>query len=266
MIKPIFANRIGRNFIASTILATAALSTATTSPATAKNTAQKEIVSQAASTAMQSNIINLGTFSMAHNKKLDKIYLDKCDTENSAKSKKSTLNAIYNVYGTYGATIEIQREIDDACIKESLNKYLTHFSYIGKERKAATKITSDFYEWKNDVFYTQLFQEELKMYEEQEYPSAEKAMEVIDNHINNSAFFSKEAKETYTKGCQYFQAKQTNKNPEIAKSDLLAYKVHLLNTLAFHKFFTEDNKIPEKHVFMYYLDYEFLNGYAKIKP
>ena len=269
MIKPILANPISRKFIATTMFATAVLGAGAlgTAAQTSKTHPQQvELVSKDAASALQAHSFTIEPPQVSHNRKLDRLYIKNCEQDKTAKYKRETLNAIYNVYGTYGATIEIQRNIDDHFFNETLDKYLEHFSIIDKKREKASNAISDFNTWRNDVFYTELFKDELKMYEEQEYPNADFAIETIDKHINNRKFFSKEDSEIYKKGTNYFLSKQKDKTSSKAKSDLLAYKVHLINSIAFYNYLTKVNALPEKHIFHYYFNYEFLNGESAIEP
>ena len=118
----------------------------------------------------------------------------------------------------------------------------------------------------NDVFYTDLYKSELEMYEEQSFPTAEKFNEVLDNHIKNPKFFSKDDFKLYQKGCDYFRSNQKDKTSVEAQADLLAYKTHVINVLGFYNFLTKENDIPEKHLLNYYFDEYFLNGEGLIKP
>ena len=40
-------------------------------------------------------------------------------------------------------------------------------------------MTNDFYKWRDDVYLRELLANEQKMYEEQEFPSAEKTIEIL---------------------------------------------------------------------------------------
>ena len=141
-----------------------------------------------------------------------------------------------------------------------------HYALTDKERSTAQEITAHFYGWQDQILFTDLFREELKMYDEQEFPSAETAISYIDKHINNTNFFTETDKKIYEEHSRIFQSKQINKTNSQALSDLLAYKVHLLNVLAFNNYFTKEYAIPEKHLFNAYFHNDFINGQAAIKP
>lgn len=270
MIKPVQISSIGRKVIATTMFATAVLaSNANTLKNSNKNIEEKqktELISSDASKAMASNAIIPQTFSFEHNKKLDKIFLENCDLDSSKKDKKENLDAIYRIYGTYGATIEIQRLIDSQLIENTINTFLGHYTLPRQIVERGQEVTSHFYGWQDLVFFTDLFKEELNMYQKQEYPSAETATEMIDNHINNSEFFNEGDKKIYNDHSKIFKAKQTNPNSAQAKSDLLAYKVHLLNILAFNNYFAQEHMLPEKSLFMFYFSNYFVSGENVIKP
>lgn len=269
MIKPITIPKTGRKFFATTMLATA-LVTGNVAELNAKNNqnnkTKTELVSKKAAKALEANAVNIGTFSIKQNKKLDKIYFKHCNPQTNTKVKKDSLDKTYNTLGTYGATIKIQREIDDYYIEQCFDSYLQHFSFLEKDHKRALKTKENFQEWQKNNFYKEIDQAEENLYKENKQPNAEKAIQTIDSHINNTNFFTSEDKIIYNKGCKSFQDKQKEKNSPMAKSDLLAYKVHLLNALAIKNFILSDKNVPDSHIFMYYLNYNFLNCEAQIKP
>lgn len=270
MIKPITTAPITRKFIATAMLATSVLATNAATIQEGKNKAtqatQTELVGTDAAKAAMTNAVKIETFSLEHNKKLDDIYLKNCLPEMSKKDKKSNLDAIYRVYGTYGATIEIQRAIDSHFIEKTINSYMNHYALTDKERSTAQEITAHFYGWQDQVLFTDLFRDELKMYEEQELPSAEKAISYVDRHINNKDFFTEADKKVYEEHSKIFQSKQVNKNSSQALSDLLAYKVHLLDALAINNYFSKNYPVPKNPIFVAYFTSDFVNGDASIRP
>ena len=103
------------------------------------------------------------------------------------------------------------------------------------------------------------------MYAQQEYPSAEKAIKFIDSHIHNSKYFIKDDVKIYNDNCERFKSKQTDKVSVQAKADLLAYKTHILNVLAF-KNYLEKVKVPKESILSYYFKYDFMNSKNCVKP
>lgn len=270
MIKPIIASPVTRKFVTTAMLATSVLATNATIIHNDKNktpqTFQTELIGADAAKTIKTNAMKLETFGFEHNKKLDDIYIKNCLPEISKKNKKDNLDAMYRVYGTFGATIEIQREIDSHFMEKAINSYLDHYSLTDQNRRAAQEIISHFYGWQDNVLFTDLLKDELKMYEEQDFPSAEKAISYVDKHINNKEFFTDVDKKIYDEHSRNFQSKQINKDGLQALSDLLAYKVHLLNILAFDNYFSKNHSVPEKQLFVVYFITEFVNGEASIKP
>lgn len=268
MIKPILSNSIGKTFVATAMLATAVIGTnaETIKNKQQNNAEQTELVSKETAQALKSNAIALNNKSIEHNKKIDKVYIKNCEPEKSVKNKKSSLDAMYNVYGSYGANIQIQTAIDTHFIKGTINSYLEHLSFLNENRAKAQSIFSEFYEWQNNEFYSDLYQEELKMYEKEEYPSVETAINFVDKQILNPKYFEKGDIKIYEKGCDIFKSEQKDGNSPQGKSDLLAYKVHLMNSLAFFNQLTKKHELPDEYIFTYYFNYEFLNGEASIKP
>ena len=64
--------------------------------------------------------------------------------------------------------------------------------------------------------------------------------------------------EFYNNESEVFKSLQSESESVQAKSDLLAYKVHLLNSLAFSKYI-KDKPFPEYPILSYYFSYEFVS-------
>lgn len=262
MLKTVFQKPVMSTFATTAMLTTAVITSSATNSNLKNNfitPEQTEIISKAGAEALKNNAYTLEVSSFKHNKDLDKLYLKNCDIEKSTKYKKSILKSLYNVYGTYGATIEIQREIDNASLKEAFDLYLNHYKLDNKTKIKAIEIIADFEKWQNDVYYTELLKAEVEMYKKIPYPNVEQAIKIIDEHINNSEFFTKEDIKSYHGNSKKYQARQEKKDSEKAKADLLAYKVHLLNTLAFNKILIKFN-FPEAWILDYYFINEFINN------
>ena len=266
MIKPIIANRIGRNFIAATMFATSVASANANSFNSNYNTNSTEVISQDAANIIRIHSFRLGTHSFEQNRKLDKNFLKYCQPNDSKKSKKETLKAIYNNFGTYGATIEIQKMIDNRFMEIFSENYIGHYSLVEKDIKNFKNAMLSFNNWKDNIFYKDLYKTELKMYKRQEFPSAELAIETVDNYISESNFFSEEDLATYKKGCESFVSMQKDKDSTLGKSDLLAYKMHLLNALAFKNYFLQNEQLIDPYLFRFYFQDSFLDGKNSPNP
>lgn len=269
MIKPIAIPQIGRRFIATTMLTTAlvaANSTKINAQSNIDQNVQTELVSKDTAKALEAQNAKLKVNRIEQNQKLNRIYIKYCEKDKTIKSKKESLESIYKVYGTFGGSIEIQRIIDNDYIEKTFNSYIEHLNYFRHNRKISNEIFSKFKEWRNNVYYNRLWQEEIKMYEKDNIPSADKVLSVIDNHINNTEFFTEEDKKLYEEGTRYFKSQQKDTTSVSAKSDLIAFKTHVLNAIAFKNYFIEQKSMPDDYIFMYYLNYDFLNGDIKIKP
>lgn len=268
MIKPIVLNSFGRKVLTTAMFATA-VANANSANLSARNA---EINSDTTMVTKQQNFevikihtYHLGTYSFDRNKKLDKIYLKYCSPEVKRADKKETLKFLYETFGTYGATIEIQKMIDENFLQESYKKYLEHFALSKNDIKNFNKVVSDFEEWKSGVFYKDFQSTKDKIYGKKGVPSAESAIEAIDDYVSKTALVSKTDLLAYNKTSQRFSSKQKDKESALAKSDLLAYKVHLLNALVFKKYFFEINKSYDSYLYSFYFQ-EFINSEASIKP
>ena len=269
MVKAIFSNPIGRKIATTAMLTTAVLST---NAANLKNnnasntTPQTEVVSKEAAEAIRVRFQEVRLQHFDHNKKMDKLILDTTDSRKETRNTKTTLDAIYKVHGTFGAMIELQRLLDDYYIDNAFDSYLNHYDMDYSKSNTAKEIISHFYGWRDNVYYTELYKKELKMFKKQGVPTADECIKVIDNHIHNKNFFLQEDVGIYEEFSNNFIKKQSEPNTVQGKSDLLAYKVHLLNAIAFSNYFFNENKMPKENILMVSLGYDFINGKGVIKP
>ena len=268
MLKTVTQSHATRKFVASAMLAT----TVSASNANALNicedlstTNQIEVVSKSGADALKTNTFTYNPIKHRHNKDLDKLYIKSCETNKFVKDKKDKLDVIYGLYGAYGATVELQRDVDSVYMEKMFNSFLGHYSLSETVREKAKQKFEGFREWQNEVYYPELAKSEMLMYSEQQFPDLEKVTSVIDNHINNSGIFSKEDAKIYYGNSNKFKSRQVESDNEKAKFDLLAYKVHLLNVLAFHNYIKE-NEFPESSLLQYYFAYDFVNGKGFVKP
>ena len=118
----------------------------------------------------------------------------------------------------------------------------------------------------NSEFFTDLYKKELEVYSAHRYPNSKQALKMLDKHIKNTKYFSPDDVEFYENHSKLFEARQKENHTIQAKSDLVAFKTHLLNALAFKNYLLEDNKIADTHSFIYYFNNEFVNGKNSIKP
>ena len=269
MVKAIFSNPISRKVVATTMFATAVLSTSASS---LKNTQHystinnTEILSKEASNALKVQTLTSKEKREEHNKKLDKLLLETCETQRDSKITKTYIDALYSELGASGAIIEIQRRVDDFYIEKAFDKYLQHYKMEDEDRDIANSVISHFYGWKDNVYYSDLFKSELDMYSNSKLPNVDECLKVVDNHINNKDFFTEEDATTYNEFTKRFISQQSQPQTELAKVDLLAYKIHLLNSIAFSNYFFGDKNMPKEHLLFVNMGYEFVNGQGVIKP
>jgi len=268
MVKSIISSPLTRK------VATMAMLTTSVTLASANNlntnnvnneTNQTELMSYEAATSLRAKTVDI-IDCHEHNKKIDKLLLNKLDKAKDTKEIKAYIDDTYKKLGTFGATIELQRLLDDISIENTIDQYLSNFTFLDKNRDIAKQLISQFYGWKDNVFYTDLKNEEITLHLSQKSLSADDYINKIDEHINNDSFFNEEEIDIYKNYSKDFVSKQKNKNSLQAKSDLLAYKVHLLNSLAFNKFFLQDNRLPNERTFFSLFNYNFIFGEDTIKP
>ena len=269
MIKAIMASPVVKKVAVATMLTTAVVGTNATNLKVEKNNNtynQTEVVSKETATAMRNLVLNNSSQKNEHNKKIDKLLLDTCGNRKEVKDVKNSMEAVYRVFGTYGAIIELQRSLDDYYIDKSFENYFSHYNVTDADEEIADQVISHFYGWRDNVYYTELFKSELEMYGKTDAPSAAECIAVIDNHINNKEFFKDSDVDLYEEFSNRFISKQVETESVQAKSDLLAYKVHLLNSIAFSNYFLESRKMPCEHIFLNTLGYDFINGKGVVKP
>ncbi len=268
MVKAIFSTPVGRKVVATTMLATAVMGANATNLRTNNenvNINQTEVVSSEAASALKARAMKSSAEKVVRNKKLDKLLLDTCKRGKETKEVKSSMDAIYDNYGPNVAMIQLQRNLDDFYIEKAFQSYLDFYGLTNKDRDIADQMISHFYGWRDNVYYTELSRAEMKLYNASHKLSADECIEMIDSHVKNKEFFSDIDASLYEEFSKNFVSKQEDKLSPQAKLDLLSYKTHLLNSLAFNKYF-EDNELPHSYAFVISLGYDFINGQGVIKP
>ena len=269
MIRKIATSPINTRFITTSLVISSLLCGIATADAGNKNNKRKnittEVVSKDVAQSLQSNTFSLGTFCNEHNKKLDKIFLKSCNPQSSPKDKKQYLDSLYMTSGTYGATIELQRSIDDYHMQNTFETFSGYYRFSASDILKIKQLSSEFNQWKDTIFYPDLKKSE-KTIQTQNFLTAENATDIIDKHLLNKNYFIEEDIKIYNNACENFKSKQTDKISAMSKSDLLSYKVHVLNVLAFKNFINSRNDNPDSHIFNYYYHRHFINGEASIEP
>ena len=214
---------------------------------------------------LEINAYNIGTYSFEHNKRLDRLYLENCNLDESNKNKKANLNLLYLDHGTFGATIELQRAIDNEFLTRAIDSFWGHYTFTNEDIERTKPFIEKFQDWRKNTFDAELKVAEEELFDSQKIPSAENTIAIVDSHIKNNKFFNQQDINLYNKFCKDFETKQGNRNSVQAKSDLLAFKIHLINAMAFYNYFVNKTNMPENRLFMYYLSYEFINNKNFIK-
>lgn len=269
MVKAIFSSPIGRKIATTAMLTTAVIGANASNLKTNNENVsinQTEVVSPEAAMALKTRIVTVSNDKYEHNKKMDKLLLATCQKPSETKNVKTSADAVYRIFGTYGAMIELQRSLDDYYMEKTFDAYLQHYGMSENDRKAASEIISHFNGWKDNVYYAELFKDELEMYEKEGVPTFEACIEMVDNHINNKEFFEEEDKVLYNEFSNKFMSKQSQLDTVQAKADLLAYKVHMLNAIAFNNYFANNDSIPNSHLLLTAFGYDFVNGDGVVKP
>lgn len=269
MIKPITTSLFTKKFVATTMFATSVLvanSASLVSQVSDNNLEQVELCSEEVAKALQAKMLNIHSTGFEHNDKLDNLYIKFCDQDLSKRNRKAKLKDLYEEKGLCGGTIELQRALDDVFITKALKTHQSHFSLSNYERNIIGEQLLQFQDWKKNKYYPKLNELESTLFKNSNIPTVSQTINIIDNHINNGDFFLDADKKIYNDHSKIFQSKQSEKGTVQALSELLAYKVHLLNILAFYNYFSRELKIQEISIFMYYFTDIFVNGESAIEP
>ena len=269
MVKAIFSNPLTRKVVASTMFATAVVGANATNLKNENNDNlinQTEVMSKDAASIYKVRVEEVKLRHFQHNEKLDKMLLETCDKAKDVKNMNTKINDIYNSIGTYGAAIEIQRCLDNHYIEDAFEAYNEHYAMSDEDIAFASEMISHFHGWKDLVFYNELYKTEAEIYKKSPVPSLKECSEMLDNQINNTEFFKEDDKKLYYEFVGKFISRQQEKTSVNSASDLLAYKSHLLNALAFNNYFEEYKSIPNYHILVANLGSIFVNGDGAIKP
>lgn len=268
MVKAILSSPIGRKFVATTMFATAVLSANAVNiknNETNESIIQAEFVSKEAASALKTRVIDSSMKSLDRNKKIDKLLLDTCKKGRETKEVKSSMDVVYNSFGVNAATVKLQRDLDDYYMEKTIDSYLEYYDFTTKELNIANQVISHFYGWKDNVFYNEMYKSEAKMFNKKADLSTEECINIVDSHLKNEEFFTQDDADLYKEFSKIFLSKQTDKTSQQSKLDLLAYKTHLLNALAFNRYFVT-NVLPHSYIFTSVFSYDFIYGEGVVKP
>lgn len=226
---------------------------------------QTEVVSKETAQALQANFVAFQQTPIIRNAKLDNLYLKDCKSTEDFNATKASLNKFYEALGTYGATAELQKGIDNQYIERTFNKYLSESNLTQKEREEAEAVISNFYGWKDNIYTKAILDEEAMFYSSDRLPEEYELNDLYNSRARKNAYFNEALSITYFELLEGFIDKLPSLLSRDTASNILAYQVHIFNSLAYLNYFNE-NPMPKMDKFVNIFFDDFMHGEACIKP
>ena len=200
---------------------------------------QNEIVSKDTAEALKSYYFNwLSIKVIPHNSILDEKLIALADGIADTASLRDYIDESYadDKKGLLGATIYIQRIICDLSFSRTLDDI--EKSKISNERFIDK--TEDFVSWYH-AEYNPAFSEALEQFQEENGTKAYKDYALfLDNRVKyvfgNNKFIE------YAADCRKFETALKSGKDELSESDIISYKVYLLEKYALEKFFSKSDR------------------------
>jgi hypothetical protein len=256
MVKAIFTSPISRKIATTAMLTTAVLGANATSLKTGNQnntTNQTEVVSKEAalaiknSTTMSNNTPAQETKSFAINNRLAQMFLETCENEQEIKDTKESIKYMFSNFGTFGATVEGQINLEEHYAQEAIKELATYsdfnklFGY-----GVADYLAKEFPTWLNNTFYKEFLDYKDKIYTNTNAPSAEECIKVLDEYVINSEIFDIVNEFEYSKLVKAYEKKQNEffqKHPENydtiqVLADRIAIRVHAIMAQSVYAYFT----------------------------
>lgn len=266
MVKAIFATPLTRKVVATAMFVSAVAGASATNKGNdlpKERAEQVEVASKSSVTALKARIINMNYNKTSHNKKLDKKY---SEIYSSNLEKKKYLTERYNQYGFYGASIVLQKEIDDFYLESSISEYLSNNYLSPKEVNSLKAFLKEFKTWRETEYSPMINEVVNSIVHKVDFPLAEDYNKALDRFVQTSSIFILNSREIYNDRIQKFVSKQKDKDSEQAKSDLLAYKTHIINSLAYSIQIHQKRSMPYYFGLNRTVQIVLVDGEANVKP
>lgn len=234
------------------------------------NQNQTEIVSKEGAAAIKTNAlqgINQTSVSTTHNKRIETIFRKFANNDNEKQQVNALINSTYSAKGTFLASALLQHELDrqqlfllleekgDVLVKNNLNQELgkkvqSFGSDFYKSVRPNAKVVSD---WLDKKYSPNL----MGLLAFNNKPNAEEVINKIDYIAQNKANFTSDDILYYGVSSGDFKRKYIkNKTDDSSLSELIAYKIFLIDKIIFKKTLKNNNFFGENSHFNQYADLE----------
>ena len=243
-------NKIARAGVIGTLLMSAvALKASNPITNVNKTPNQTEVVSKEGASALRAaslgvNEVQQGTVQTVRNKRIDNIFRKFAENANDLNEINRIINNVYKNYGTFLASAQIQHELDRQqlyiLLKEKTGKLAKINPSLGKEVK---EIGPNFYKsvrangkhvekWLNEEYTPSV----LALLDFDHKPTAEEVIKRLDDIAEGKANFTIDDIIDYHVFSDYFIEKNiNNKKDNLSMSDLIAYKMFVIDKIIFKK-------------------------------
>lgn len=164
-----------------------------------ENPPQAEVVSREGADALKAitfpGFQQNTTVPTVHNKKLDENFLKFCNTSEEKRMINEFINNIYNEYGTYLGSANVQMNIDYNMFLEFLNGNIeilkkfdeNAYNKIDKEAMKQVKEKSGpIIEWLNANYFSNVYKQPLGQFDHM--PTAEEVNTALDKYVNEDPY------------------------------------------------------------------------------
>lgn len=211
------------------------------------NQNQTEVVSKEGATALRATSlqrVQQSTVPTVHNQKLDDTFRKFADNAESLKQINDILKSIYDNYGTFLASAQIQHELDRQQLLILLNKNTKMLAKINPQlAKEVQEMGPDFYKgineygnaaekWLNEKYTPAI----LNFLTENQKPTAQELSRKLDYIAENKVNFNSDDILYYRIEIGNFKKRVINdKNDNMSLSSLIAHKMFIIDKIIMKK-------------------------------
>ncbi len=198
------------------------------------------------------------TVPTVHNQRLDDLYRKYASNEEEVNQVNSIVNKFYKNYGTFLASALIQHDLDRQQIYTLFDEDTNTLSKINPKLAEKVKgIGPDFYkavkpnkdrviQWLEEEYSPKMMQ--FLSFDHK--PTANEVLERLDYIANNKVNFTKDEILTYNQKLDNFRARYTrNRADEISLSELIAYKMFVIDKIILEKSLRNSNFFRREYYF-----------------
>lgn len=218
-----------------------------------ENPPQTEVVSKDGANALKAMTFpqqQNSAVPTVHNQKLDENFLKFCNTSEEKRMINEFINNIYNEYGTYLGSANVQMNIDYNMFLEFLNgnieilKKFDENAYNKIDKEAMKKVkekSGPIIEWLNANYFSNVYKQPLGQFDHM--PTADEVNNALDNYIEKDPhqLFMNYTGYKFDATNYKLYLKNSNMDNIQKNSTLIAAKVHTANELLFLNLLKQHN-------------------------